>query len=70
MSAIIHVGFAHSGTTSLQQNLFLRRSEFLYCGLPYGEIGGIFSELGDRKFQDDTLAFIRAIGSFARRRAR
>ncbi len=32
-------------------------------------IGGIFSELGDRKFQDDTLAFIRAIGNFARRRA-
>jgi hypothetical protein len=40
---ILHIGFAHSGTTSLQENIFSRRSDLFYAGIPYGELGGIFS---------------------------
>ena len=46
---IIHVGFCHSGTTSLQENLFSRRSDLFYAGVPYRELGGIFSYI---KYQD------------------
>jgi len=46
---IIHVGFGHSGTTSLQVNVFTKRPEFFYAGIPYGELGGIFSCI---KYQD------------------
>ena len=40
---IIHVGFAHSGTTSLQENIFCKRADIFYAGIPYRELGGIFS---------------------------
>jgi hypothetical protein len=40
---IIHVGFGHSGTTSLQDNIFSKRSDIFYAGIPHGELGGIFS---------------------------
>jgi hypothetical protein len=40
---IIHVGFAHSGTKSLQQNIFSVRPDLFYVGIPYEELGGIFS---------------------------
>jgi hypothetical protein len=44
---IIHVGFAHSGTTSLQENIFSKRTDLFYAGVPYagvrGDLGGIFS---------------------------
>jgi hypothetical protein len=41
--AVIHVGFGHSGTTSLQQNIFSKRSDLFYAGVPYGSVGAIFS---------------------------
>jgi hypothetical protein len=40
---IIHVGFANTGTTSLQQNFFAQREDIFYVGQPYGERGGIFT---------------------------
>lgn len=40
---VIHVGFAHSGTTSLQENIFSKHPDIFYAGIPYGDIGGIFS---------------------------
>lgn len=40
---IIHVGFAFSGTTSLQQNLLSRRADIFYAGIPYSDLGGVFS---------------------------
>ena len=43
--AIIHVGFAHTGTTSLQQNIFSKRSDIFYAGIPYSDLGGIFSNI-------------------------
>jgi hypothetical protein len=39
----MHVGFAHSGTTSLQENIFSKRTDLFYAGVPYGDLGGIFS---------------------------
>jgi hypothetical protein len=49
MRSIIHPGFGHSATTSLQRQLFSRRPDLFYCGNPYGVLGGIFSWI---KFQD------------------
>jgi hypothetical protein len=49
---IIHVGFAHSGTTSLQENLFSKRSDLFYAGLPYGELGGVFSWIKYQECED------------------
>lgn len=40
---IIHVGFAHTGTTSLQQNIFQKLPNAFYAGIPYTVLGGIFS---------------------------
>jgi hypothetical protein len=51
MRPVIHPGFGHSGTTSLQRRLFSRRSDVLYCGDPYGNLGGVFSWI---KYQDDS----------------
>jgi hypothetical protein len=48
----IHVGFGHAGTTSLQLNFFSRRPDLFYLGTPYGEAGGLFSNL---KYLDDFL---------------
>jgi hypothetical protein len=42
---ILHVGFSHSGTTSLRKNLLERRDKLFYCGQPYGVRGGIFSDI-------------------------
>jgi hypothetical protein len=42
---VLHVGFSHSGTTSLRKNLLERRHELFYCGQPYGVRGGIFSDI-------------------------
>jgi hypothetical protein len=39
----IHVGFANTGTTSLQWNFFSMRDDIFYVGEPYGECGGIFT---------------------------
>ncbi|MFO0796780.1 MAG: hypothetical protein U0804_04830 [Gemmataceae bacterium] len=49
---ILHVGFAHSATTSLQYEFFGARDDVFYTGLPYAEAGGFFSHL---KFTDDHL---------------
>jgi len=40
---LIHVGFAHSGTKSLQKNFFQKVDSIFYAGVPYKELGGIFS---------------------------
>jgi hypothetical protein len=40
---VIHVGFGHSGTTSLQENIFSKRSDLFYAGVPYGALGWLFS---------------------------
>ena len=48
----LHVGFGHAGTTSLQLNFFARRPDLFYLGTPYGESGGLFSNL---KYLDDFL---------------
>jgi hypothetical protein len=50
MAAIIHPGFGHSGTTSLQDNVFSQRSDLLYRGVPYNELGGIYSAI---KYRDE-----------------
>ncbi len=50
MRPIIHPGFGHSGTTSLQRKFFSRRPDLFYCGDPYGRLGGIFSWI---KYQDE-----------------
>ncbi len=39
---LIHVGFCHSGTTSLQRNFFSRRAD-IFCCTSVGNCGGIFS---------------------------
>jgi hypothetical protein len=44
-SVFLHVGFAHSGTTFLQENIFPKLQDSYYCGAPYGDLGGIFSTL-------------------------
>ena len=46
---ILHVGLGHSGTKSLQRNIFSRRSDLFYAGIPFGELGGIFSSI---KYQE------------------
>ncbi|MSR56167.1 MAG: hypothetical protein EXS05_00600 [Planctomycetaceae bacterium] len=46
----LHVGFGHSGTTSLQLNFFSRRPDLHYLGTPYGKAGGLLSNL---KYLDD-----------------
>jgi hypothetical protein len=48
----LHVGFGHSGTTSLQQNFFSRRNDLHYFGTPYPDAGGFFSSL---KYVESTL---------------
>src|SRR5438045_2069238 len=48
--SIIHVGFARTGTTSLQLNFFSHRDDIFYVGEPYGKFGGIFSHL---RFTED-----------------
>jgi hypothetical protein len=50
MLAIIHPGFGHSGTTSLQDNVFSQRGDLLYRRVPYNELGGIYSAI---KYQDE-----------------
>jgi hypothetical protein len=41
----IHVGFANTGTTSLQRNFFAQRKDLFFVGEPYKERGGIFTTL-------------------------
>ena len=41
----IHVGFANTGTTSLQRNFFAVRDDIFFAGEPYGERGGIFTAI-------------------------
>ena len=41
----IHVGFANTGTTSLQNNFFARRDDIFLAGEPYGERGGLFTAI-------------------------
>jgi Sulfotransferase family len=54
---ILHVGFCHSGTTSLRKNLLERRDELFYCGQPYGVRGGIFSDI---KYKPDYPLYSRS----------
>jgi len=54
---ILHVGFCHSGTTSLRKNLLERRDELFYCGQPYGVRGGIFSDI---KYKPDYPVYSRS----------
>jgi hypothetical protein len=42
-AVFIHVGFANTGTTSLQRNFFAQRDDIFLAGEPYGERGGIFT---------------------------
>jgi hypothetical protein len=46
---LIHVGFCHSGTTSLQENFFASRRDIFYC-TSVAEYGGIFSYI---KYEED-----------------
>ena len=46
---LLHVGFCHSGTTSLQQNFFASRRDIFYCGST-GDHGGILSLI---KYEED-----------------
>jgi len=55
---VIHAGFGHSGTSSLQENFFAQRSDLHYCGVPYSELGGIFSSI---KYTDDTAFDLNGI---------
>ena len=48
----LHVGFAHSATTSLQADFFPARDDLYYPGLPYAEAGGFFSYL---KYTEDHI---------------
>jgi len=41
----IHVGFANTGTTSLQRNFFAVRDDVFFVGEPYGDCGGIFTAI-------------------------
>jgi hypothetical protein len=50
MRSVIHPGFCHSGTTSLQKNFFSRRPDLCYGGIPYSEMGGLFSAI---KYHDN-----------------
>jgi hypothetical protein len=52
INVIIHPGFAHSGTSSLQQQYFSKISNCFYAGLPYGELGGLFSSIKYHDFED------------------
>jgi hypothetical protein len=47
---ILHVGFGHAATTSLQHGFFGNRDDLHYLGLPYSDAGGFFSYL---KYADD-----------------
>lgn len=42
---LLHVGFGHAATTSLQHNFFSQRDDLFYVGTPYAEAGGFFSHL-------------------------
>jgi hypothetical protein len=53
----IHVGFANTGTTSLQRNFFAAREDIFLAGEPYGERGGIFTAIKCAEdFKFDTAA--------------
>ena len=47
---VLHVGFGHAATTSLQHGFFGHRDDLHYLGLPYRDAGGFFSFL---KYADD-----------------
>lgn len=49
IKTLIHVGFCHSGTTSLQENFFARRPDIFYRS-SFGDCGGIFSYI---KYEDE-----------------
>lgn len=42
---LLHVGFGHAATTSLQLNFFSQRDDLFYAGVPYAEAGRFFSYL-------------------------
>ena len=54
---LIHVGFGHSGTTSLQQNFFARHRDIFYC-TSTGDHGGILSFI---KYEEDWPAVEREV---------
>lgn len=60
-TVVLHVGFAHSGTTSLQQNIFSQRPDIFYCGIPYGDLGGIFSNIKYRDSGFDAESVAREV---------
>ncbi len=49
---LLHVGFGHSATTSLQTQFFAQRPDLFYLGHPNNIAGGFFSFL---KYQEDYL---------------
>jgi hypothetical protein len=59
---LIHVGFCHSGTTSLQQNFFSSRRDIFYC-TSVAEYGGIFSYL---KYEEDCALVERRVDELCR----
>src|ERR1700733_4287318 len=63
IETLIHVGFAHSGTTSLQENFFARRPDIFYC-TSVGDFGGIFSYI---KYEEDAARADRALEHFCKK---
>lgn len=54
----LHVGFGHAGCAALQTSFFARRSDLFYLGAPFGDAGGLFSNL---KYLDNHLLNERQI---------
>jgi hypothetical protein len=57
VKTLIHVGFCHSGTTSLQQNFFSRRRDIFFCS-SFGHYGGILSYV---KYEEDWTSVERHV---------
>jgi hypothetical protein len=58
--SVIHVGFANTGSSSLQLNFFSNRDDIFYVGEPYRERGGIFSNIRcTEDFQYDEAYILR-----------
>lgn len=57
IKTLIHVGFCHSGTTSLQENFFARRPDIFYRS-SFGDCGGIFSFI---KYEEEEAQTERTI---------
>jgi hypothetical protein len=50
--SVIHVGFANTGTTSLQLNFFSNRNDIFYVGEPYRNVAEFFRISDARKISN------------------